>query len=178
MASTGCSSMMKPFAPWDGFWETLVSIWTAWEVKAAFATVFMSFCAFLDIDERMVQFLCAAVIGDFIAGMAEAFKRKRFRCRAVLFGVQKVFWYSIYVCVVGLLNSALSRSMGMRIPLIDLFTTYLIASDCISIIGHLNGMGVPVPPLLISIARRVRVVSVRKTKKILREVNKNREDEN
>ena len=80
--------------------------------------------------------------------MLDAYKRRRFRCRAVVFGTTKIFWYVVYIGIVSAINQTVSYSVDYRLPLLDLFMSYLCASDCVSITGHLQSLGVPVPPLL------------------------------
>ena len=80
------------------------------------------------------------------SGMADAFRRDRFKCRAVAFGATKIFWYIVYLCIVGLMNRSLSIAMGVRVPLLDLFAAYLVASDCVSITGHLQSWACPCRP--------------------------------
>lgn len=160
--------MIRPIAPWDGFFETWAGMVAAWEVKATAAGAFAALCSFLDIDQRMVFFLCLAVIIDFFCGVADAIKRKRFRCRAVTFGVTKIWWYIIYLGIVSTINQTLSQAFwGFRMPLLDLFVAYLVASDCVSITGHLQSLGVPVPPLLKNIALWSKKATEKKTKNIL-----------
>lgn len=160
------SDMMKPFAPWEGFFDAWTGMVTAWKVKAAAGTVIAAFCSFLDLDERIFSFLCVAIIADFIFGMADAMMRRRFRCRAVAFGATKIFWYIIYLGIIGLVNRSLSLALGMRMPFLDLFASYLIASDAVSVTGHLQSMGVPVPPLLQSIVERLRKRTEKELEKI------------
>lgn len=153
-SGTGTSEMMKPIAPWDGFFEAWAGMVAAWEVKATAGAAFAAVCSFLDVDQRMIFILCLAVIVDFVCGVADSIKRKRFRCRAVAFGITKIFWYVIYLGIVSVINQTLSQALyGFRMPLLDLFIAYLVASDCVSITGHLQSMGVPVPSLLRLIVR-------------------------
>lgn len=164
----GTTEMMKPIAPWDGFVTTWTGMLSAWEVKASAGAAFAAVCSFLDIDQRMVFFLCLAVIIDFLCGMLDAYKRKRFRCRAVAYGVTKIWWYIIYLGIVSCINQTLSAAcFGFRMPLLDLFVAYLVASDCVSITGHLQSMGVPVPPLLKSIALWSKNATEKKTETII-----------
>ena len=168
---TGTSKMMRPIAPWDGFFETWSGMVAAWEVKATAGAAFAAVCSFLDIDQRIDFFLCLAIIIDFFCGVADAIKRKRFRCRAVAFGITKIFWYIIYLGIVSCINQTLSQAFwGFRMPLLDLFVAYLVASDCVSITGHLQSMGVPVPPLLKNIASWSKKATEKKTEKILKKV--------
>ena len=139
---------MRPVAPWEGFLDAWSGIAAGWEVKALVATAFAAACSFLDIDQRIAAILCAAVIADFLCGVLDACKRGRFRCRAVIYGTTKIFWYIVYIGIVSAINQTVSYSVGMRLPLLDLFMSYLVASDCVSVTGHLQSLGVPVPPLL------------------------------
>lgn len=166
---SGWNSMMRPFAPWDGLAESWISLWAAWEVKASLGTVFAAFCSLIDIDEKMLSFVCIALAGDFLLGMLDAFRRNRFKCRAVSFGMTKIFWYIVYLTIVGLLNRTFSEAVSMRLPLLDFFVAYLVANDCISMTGHLHSMGVPVPPLLTAIAYKIRKKSEKSVKKIIDE---------
>lgn len=168
MDGVGTSNMMRPIAPWDGFLETWSGMVAAWEIKATAGAAFAAVCSFLDIDQRMIFFLCLAVIIDFVCGVIDAIKRKRFRCRAVVFGITKIWWYIIYIGIVSCINQTLSQAFfGFRMPLLDLFVAYLVASDCVSITGHLQSMGVPVPPLLKHIALWSKKATEQKTEHIL-----------
>ena len=145
--------MMKPIAPWQGFPEAWSGLIAGWEFKAVTGTAFAAVCSFLDIDQRIAIILCIAIAADFFLGMLDAQKRKRFRCRAVAFGMTKIFWYIVYIGIVSAISQTVSFSIGYRLPLLDLFMSYLVASDCVSITGHLQSLGVPVPPLLRYIVR-------------------------
>ena len=156
------SDMMKPFGPFDGFAQAWAALWASWDIKAGLGTIIATGCSFLGMDERIFYLLCAALAGDFVSGVTSAIKRDRFRCRAVQYGVLKIFYYGIYLGVMGLINASLSIAVGMHLPLLDLFVAYLVATDCISILSHLQAMGVPVPPILKAIAQKVRKATDKK----------------
>ncbi len=159
--------MMKPFVPWDGFIDYWAGLWAAWEIKASLGMAFAAVCSFFDVDERMIAFLCLAVTADFLLGVADAVKRDRFKCRAVEYGLLKIVYYVVYIGTVGLVNVSLSISLGYHLPLLDLFISYLIATDCISITAHLRSMGVPVPPLLVAILKKTKKRAEKNTNKVL-----------
>lgn len=163
----GASDMMRPLTPLDGFVQTWASIWSAWQVKAGVGTVIASFCSLFGMDERIFTMLCIAVFADFLCGVGEALKRNKFRCRAVYFGMTKVFWLIVYIGIVGLINQSLSIALDYRLSLLNLFVAYLIASDCISITGHLQGMGVKIPPLLIYIVNFASKLTKKKVEQVL-----------
>lgn len=160
--------MMKPIAPWDGFLTTWSGMLAAWEVKASAGAAFAAICSFLDIDQRMISVLCLVIIVDFFCGIMDAHKRGRFRCRAVAYGITKIWWYAIYICIMACINQTLSTALyGYHMPLLDLFVAYLVASDCVSITGHLQSMGVPVPPLLRNVALWSKKAAEKKTENII-----------
>ena len=163
----GANDMMRPLTPLDGFVQTWASIWSAWQVKAGVGTIIASFCSLFGMDERIFTMLCIAVFADFLCGVGEALKRHRFRCRAVYFGMTKVFWLIVYIGIVGLINQSLSIALDYRLSLLNLFVSYLIASDCISITGHLQGMGVKIPPLLIYIVNFASKLTKKKVEEVL-----------
>ena len=158
--------MMKPFAPFDGFSQAWAALWASWDIKAGLGTIIATGCSFFGRDTRIFFLLCIALAGDFLAGVFSAIKRDRFRCRAVQYGVLKIFYYGIYLGIMGLINSSLSIAVGMQLPLLDLFVAYLVATDCISILSHLQAMGVPVPPILRSIAQKVRKTTDQKMREV------------
>lgn len=159
--------MMKPYAPFEGFADAWVALWASWDIKAGLGTVIAAGCSLFGMDQRLFFLLCIALAGDFFAGVTSAIKRHRFRCRAVQYGVLKILYYGIYLGVMGLINSSLSIAVGHALPLLDLFVAYLIATDCISILSHLQTMGVPVPPILRTIAQKVRKTTDDKMRKAI-----------
>lgn len=169
--------MMKPFAFWDGFVDYGIGIWSAWEIKASLGTAFAAICSFFDIDEKMLLFLCIAITADFILGVADAIKRSHFRCRAVEYGGLKFVYYALYLGTVGLVNSSLSHSMGMHFPLLDLFISYLVATDCISITRHLRNMGVPVPPLMELLLKKAKKKAEKDANYVLKSKEEKHEEE-
>ena len=175
---SGLNDMMRPFTIFDGLPEAWAGLWAAWEIKAAAGTLFAGVCSILDIDEKMLTCVCIALAGDFLLGMLDAFKRGRFRCRAVAFGVTKIFWYGMFITIMALLNRSFGMAVGLRLPLLDLFVAYLVASDCVSMTGHLHSMGVSVPPLLTAIAYKIRKTAERKAKKIIDETEARKDPDN
>ena len=71
--------------------------------------------------------------------------------------------YCLYLLIVGVVNASLSRSFGgFDMPLLNLFIAYLIITDAVSVIAHMQRLGIPVPDLL----RRVLLRSKRKVERI------------
>ena len=61
-----------------------------------------------------------------------------------------------------MVNASLSRSFGgFDMPLLNLFIAYLIITDAVSVIAHMQRLGIPVPDLL----RRVLLRSKRKVER-------------
>lgn len=171
--------MMRPITPLDGFSQTWANIWSSWQIKAGVGTAIASFCSLFGMDERIFSLLCIAVFADFLCGIGEALKRNKFRCRAVYFGITKIFWYVVYIGIVGAINQSLAIALDHHMVLLDLFASYLIASDCVSITGHLQGMGMPIPPLLHYIVTGASKLTKKKIEDVIepkKEVQENKED--
>ena len=77
-------------------------------------------------------------------------------------GALKFPAYCLYLLIVGVVNASLSRSFGgFDMPLLNLFIAYLIITDAVSVIAHMQRLGIPVPDLL----RRVLLRSKRKVER-------------
>ena len=71
-------------------------------------------------------------------------------------GALKFPAYCLDLLLVGVVNVSLSRSVGMEMPFLNLFVAYLIMTDAVSVIGHMQRLGIPVPALLRRIVLRGR----------------------
>lgn len=101
-------------------------------------------------------------MADFAFGLADAVRRRHFRCRMLAHGALKFPAYCLYLLIVGVVNASLSRSFGgFDMPLLNLFIAYLIITDAVSVIAHMQRLGIPVPDLL----RRVLLRSKRKVER-------------
>lgn len=77
-------------------------------------------------------------------------------------GALKFLYYMAYIGIVDMVNASLSRSFGgVYMPFLNLFIVYLIITDAVSVIAHMQRLGIPVPDLL----RRVLLRSKRKVER-------------
>jgi len=85
---------------------------------------------------------------DLSCGLIEALRRGRFHCRLFARGVLKLPTYCLYLALVGAISISMSRAFGVRLPLLDMFCAYLLATDAVSVMGHMIRLGMPVPRTL------------------------------
>lgn len=147
--------MMPPVTPTsDSLLASLLTLVDLWQVKSVMTIGVSTICAWIGADAYLVTVLAIAMTIDFVLGVYSAFRRGHFRCRAMQYGALKYVWYSAYIAVVGLVNISIARSFHVNLPLLNLFISYLTLTESVSIVGHLQAIGVPVPELLRSIVNR------------------------
>ena len=122
----------------------LHELFCSWQLKGVIASV----AAFFGTEEALFMWLIGMMCADLFFGLAEAFKRNRFSCRMLGRGILKFPCYCLYIVLVGAVDSSISLSIGMNNPLLELFVAYLIATDAVSVMGHMIRCGLPVPQKL------------------------------
>lgn len=149
--------------PVDGLAYYTQSLLAWWPQKVAISAVVGGCTQFFGGDVVLVWMVCAMWAADFAFGLTEALRRGRFSCRLFGRGVLKLPTYCLYLALVGAVSVSLSRSMGISLPLLDMFCAYLLATDAVSVMGHMIRLGLPVP-------RTLRRVILRGQAKIKRSV--------
>lgn len=134
--------------PVDGLAYYTQSMLTWWPQKVAVSTVVAGCVTFFEGDVVLVWLVCAMWATDLAFGLFEALRRGRFHCRLFARGVLKLPTYCLYLLLVGAISISLSRALGVRLPLLDMFCAYLLATDAVSVMGHMIRLGMPVPGTL------------------------------
>ena len=146
--------MMQPPAPLEGLDYYTQSLLALWPEKAVIGSCVAGVVSLFGGDGYLLWML------GF--GLADAVRRRHFRCRMLAHGALKFPAYCLYLLIVGVVNASLSRSFGgFDMPLLNLFIAYLIITDAVSVIAHMQRLGIPVPDLL----RRVLLRSKRKVER-------------
>ena len=141
---------MQPPAPMEGLAYYTQSLLALWPEKAVIGSCVAGAVSLFGGDAYLLWML-----GD-------AVRRRHFRCRMLAHGALKFPAYCLYLLIVGVVNASLSRSFGgFDMPLLNLFIAYLIITDAVSVIAHMQRLGIPVPDLL----RRVLLRSKRKVER-------------
>jgi len=125
-------------------WYYLTELVQGWQFKGALAAV----SAFFGTEPVLFGWLIGLLALDLAFGLAESIKRKRFSCRKLGRGVLKIPCYCLYIILVGAVDSTVSTSLGWDTPLLELFVSYLVATDAISCMTHMVRLGLPVPERL------------------------------
>lgn len=154
--------MMQPPAPLEGLAYYTQSLLALWPEKAVIGSCVAGAVSLFGGDAYLLWMLGAMLVADFAFGLADAVRRRHFRCRMLAHGALKFPAYCLYLLIVGVVNASLSRSFGgFDMPLLNLFIAYLIITDAVSVIAHMQRLGIPVPDLL----RRVLLRSKRKVER-------------
>ena len=153
---------MQPPAPMEGLAYYTQSLLALWPEKAVIGSCVAGVVSLFGGDAYLLWMLGAMLVADFAFGLADAVRRRHFRCRMLAHGALKFPAYCLYLLIVGVVNASLSRSFGgFDMPLLNLFIAYLIITDAVSVIAHMQRLGIPVPDLL----RRVLLRSKRKVER-------------
>lgn len=143
-------------SPWEGLSYYTQSIVVLWPEKAVISSFLTGIVALFGGDAFIMWLLLSVMCADFLLGFTDAARRKHIRCRAMGRGALKFVYYFSYIGLVGVVNVSLSRSFGIHVPLLDMFMSYLIITDTISVMAHMQRLGIPVPALLRRIVVRSR----------------------
>ena len=122
-----------------------------WPGKMALGSALAAALTALGIDHVLFGVLLASVVGEMITRIIVHCKRGKSLCRGLHHGLVRYSCYFFFLLMAVGVDIALRRSLGIALPVTDVFTAYLILTDFASITGHLIYLGVPVPPLLVTI---------------------------
>lgn len=154
--------MMQPPAPMEGLAYYTQSLLALWPDKALVGSCVAGVVSLFGGDVYLLWMLAVMMVADFAFGVADAARRRHFRCRMLWHGALKFLYYMAYIGIVDMVNASLSRSFGgVYMPFLNLFIVYLIITDAVSVIAHMQRLGIPVPDLL----RRVLLRSKRKVER-------------
>ena len=116
----------------------------AWPIKSIIA----AFAAFLSTEQSLIYWLLGMLIADLSFGLIEAISRRKFSCRVLGRGVLKIPCYCFYILLVGAVDISIAVALHIDLPILELFIAYLIATDAVSVTGHMIRIGLPVPKQL------------------------------
>lgn len=110
-----------------------------------------------------VILLAVVMALDYATGLASAWIGRRLSSRSGLIGIIKKFGYMVLVAVAAVVDWIIQISAeqaGITVALPSIFalltTIWLTLNECISILENLNEIGVPVPPFLLAVIKRLK----------------------
>lgn len=83
-------------------------------------------------------------------------KTADFRTSAIIEGIFRLPLYCLYLFLVGSIGISVEHSIQVALPILNLFISYMIASEIFSIVSSLRKLGVKVPTLLVFLATDLR----------------------
>ena len=135
---------MQPPAPLEGLAYYTQSLLAFWPEKAVIGSCVAGVVSLFGGAAYLLWMLGAMLVADFAFGLADAVRRRHFRCRMLAHGALKFPAYCLYLLIVGVVNASLSRSFGgFDMPLLNLFIAYLIITDAVSVMPTCSGLASP-----------------------------------
>lgn len=132
----------------------LAQITDLWQYKIAAGITIGAIATLFGIDATMLICISALMFTDLFAGIVVAWKTNTFETRKLSRGVAKFFAYYLSMLLVNIVNTYASASLGITFPIQNLYVTYLIATEAISVMNHCSTLGMPFPPLFSKIIKR------------------------
>jgi toxin secretion/phage lysis holin len=119
-----------------------------WQEKLALGTVSAGVLLFFNLDKVLVIGLFWLMIADLAIGLFQAFKLKTYSPKILKRGIIKYPLFCAYILLVGIMDVAFERALGIMLPILDIFMAYMIFNEAGSILRHLEALGCKIPPLL------------------------------
>lgn len=135
-------------------------------IQGVFSAAIAALMSYLGVIAIPVVVLMAAMITDYITGMAAAWHNKKLSSKKGLSGIIKKISYLILVCVGMFVDwviyygiQAVGVDLGYTFFFGVLVTIWLIINELISILENLENIGVPMPAFLIQIVSKLKVTA-------------------
>lgn len=135
-------------------------------LQAVFSAALAALISYLGVIAIPVTVLMAAMIIDYVTGMAAAWHKKKLSSKKGLSGIIKKISYLALVCVgmgvdwviyYGI--KSVGVDMGYTFFFGVLVAVWLIINELISILENLESIGVPMPTFLIKIVKRLKITA-------------------
>ena len=135
-------------------------------IQMLFSAAITALISYLGVVAIPVTVLMAAMIIDYVTGMAAAWHNKKLSSKKGLSGIIKKISYLALICVgmgvdwliySGLSQAGISTEHSVFFGV--LVTVWLIINELISILENLKAIGVPLPTFLIKIVKRLKITA-------------------
>ena len=135
-------------------------------LQVIFSAALAALISYLGVVAIPVTVLMAAMIIDYVTGMAAAWHNKKLSSKKGLSGIIKKISYLALICVgmgvdwlicSGLSQAGISTEHSVFCGV--LVTVWLNINELISILENLKAIGVPLPTFLIKIVKRLKITA-------------------
>ena len=132
-------------------------------IKGAFTVALAAVGSYFRQLAIPVILLAVVMVLDYATGLASAWIGRRLSSRSGLIGIIKKLGYMVLVAVAAVVDWIIQISAeqaGITVALPSIFalltTIWLTLNECISILENLHEIGVPVPPFLLAVIKRLK----------------------
>ena len=150
----------------EGIGHYLAELAEGWPEKLTLSTIFGTLSTLLGGEPYLWMACFGMLTADLALGLWRAIRTGEFALQIMQRGILKFPSYAIYIILSSVLENTTARAFGIDVPLVDMFLAYLVFTDSVSVLRHLEGMGFDVPPVLKTLAERGRKTVEEKTEKI------------
>ena len=150
----------------EGIGHYLAELVEGWPEKLTLSTVFGTLSTLLGGEPYLWMACFGMLTADLALGLWRAIRLGEFDLKVMQRGILKFPSYAIYIILSSVLENTTAQAFGIAVPLVDMFLAYLVFTDSVSVLRHLEGLGFDVPPALKAIAVRGKKRMEEKARKI------------
>jgi toxin secretion/phage lysis holin len=151
-------------------WYYVVGIFTNFPSKVACAIVTffgLQVSGFYG-DEFLLVLLFRLMVLDLIIGVFAAYKTRTWKTSTFFFrGVRKFPVYAMYIFSVACIDYGVEHALNINVLFVEMFVTYLIATEVHSILKHMEKMGLRIAGLLLHFTYGVKKTIEHKVEEIV-----------
>lgn len=124
-----------------------------WQEKIVLSATLGTVATIFGIAAPMLMCISVLMIVDLMLGIFCAWVYGELSLEKLRRGSMKFLAYYLSMFLVSLINDYVSLSVGISLPIQNLYVTYLITTETVSIMSHCNSLGMPFPPLFQTIIK-------------------------
>ena len=132
--------------------ETLRSCMQNWQIKTLFSIVGGFYSSISAGDSFLLACVFCMMCADVVFGLSSSIIGGMYDPHRLSRGIGKFFSYSVTILLVMFISAGINTSVGTNLHIQDFFMSYLMACEALSIIRHMENIGLPVPDLARKIA--------------------------
>jgi toxin secretion/phage lysis holin len=154
----------------DSLWYYIVGVFTNFLTKVACAVVTffgLQTTGFYG-DEFLIVLLFRLMLIDLLTGVLAALKTKTWNTYLfVVRGTRKFPVYAMYIFSVACIDYGVEHALSTKVLFVEMFVTYLIATEVHSILKHMEKMGLRIAKLLLRFTSGVKKTIEHKVEEIV-----------
>jgi len=151
--------------------ETVRSCLQNWQIKSLFSLIGGFYSSVSAGDSFLLACVFSMMCVDVVFGLSDSIMSGTYSPHRLSRGIGKFFSYSVTILLVMFISAGINTAVGANIHIQDFFMSYLMSCEALSIIRHMENLGLPVPALARKIAFGVQKKAEEKVEAMAQDAN-------